>query len=80
MALDTGLPIHVDGKKHLPQPRGPHSVGFVDINTPGKEAGVLVRMYYPTKEQCLDKADRWPLWADDHYISGLLTFIKVCNH
>ena len=36
------------GKKHLPQPRGPHSVGFVDVLTSG-DAGVLVRIYYPTK-------------------------------
>ena len=36
------------GKKHLPQPRGPHSVGFVDALTSG-DTGVLVRIYYPTK-------------------------------
>jgi hypothetical protein len=69
---------HPGGKKHLPQPRGPHSVGFLDLMTRGDpHKGSLVRIYYPTKEQCLEEHDRWPVWAEDKYISGLLTFMKV---
>ena len=44
----SNLTEHTMGKKHLPQPRGPHSVGFVDLLTSG-DTGVLVRIYYPTK-------------------------------
>ena len=67
------------GKRHLPQPRGPHSVGFFDLMTPGDpEKSTLMRMYYPTNEQCLEEHDRWPEWVEDKYVSGLLTFMKVC--
>ena len=44
----SNLTENTNGKKHLPQPRGPHSVGFVDLLTSG-DTGVLVRIYYPTK-------------------------------
>ena len=30
----VGLPT-TNGKRHLPLPRGPHSVGFIDLMTPG---------------------------------------------
>ena len=74
----THLMQHPDGKKHLPQPRGPHSVGFFDLMTPGGPSkGALLRIYYPTKEQCLEEHDRWPTWVDDKYAAGILTFMKV---
>jgi len=74
----THLMHHPGGKKHLPQPRGPHSVGFLDLMTRGDpHKGSLVRIYYPTKEQCLEEHERWPVWAEDKYISGLLTFMQV---
>ncbi len=86
MANDHDCTTHLmqhpeGGKRHLPQPRGPHSVGFVDLMTPGgPDKGSLLRIYYPTKEQCLEEHDRWPDWAEDNYVSGLLTFMKVkCN-
>lgn len=64
------------GKVHLPPPRGPHSVGFVDYG----DQNVLARIYYPTKENWLDNGGRWPLWAEDDYIVGLLTFMKAMTH
>ena len=75
----THLMDHPEGgKRHLPQPRGPHSVGFVDLMTPGgPDKGSLLRIYYPTKQQCLEEHERWPEWAEDKYVSGLLTFMKV---
>ena len=74
----THLTRHTSGKRHLPQPRGSHSVGFFDLMTPGDPMeGSLVRVYYPTLEQCLEEHDRWPVWAEDKYISGLLTFMQV---
>jgi hypothetical protein len=46
--------------------------------TPGDpENGSLLRMFYPTLEQCLEEHERWPVWAEDKYISGLLTFMQV---
>jgi len=75
----SNLTEHTMGKKHLPQPRGPHSVGFVDLLTSG-DTGVLVRIYYPTKEKCLEQHDKWPVWAEDSYLSGLLHFTKAMAH
>ncbi|TRY77916.1 hypothetical protein TCAL_13122 [Tigriopus californicus] len=66
-----------DGKRHLPQPRGPHSVGFVEVLTPGgPEEGTLCRILYPTQEQCLENSDKWPLWLEDQYINGMLRFMQ----
>eukprot|EP00095_Tigriopus_kingsejongensis_P006071 maker-scaffold917_size81461-snap-gene-0.9 protein:Tk06071 transcript:maker-scaffold917_size81461-snap-gene-0.9-mRNA-1 annotation:"hypothetical protein DAPPUDRAFT_208600" len=71
------LQTSADGKRHLPQPRGPHSVGYVDLLTPGgPEEGILCRLLYPTKEQCLAESARWPLWLEDQYISGMLRFMQ----
>ena len=64
--------VQTGGKYHLPFPRGPHNVGFVDY---GDET-VLARIYYPTKEKTTEKVDLWPQWAEDAYVSGLLTFIR----
>lgn len=72
---EPALPV-TEGKKHLPQPMGPHSVGFVDVMTPGPK-GIFTRVYYPTTEQCLDEHKRWPLWAEDEYITGFLTFMQA---
>lgn len=67
-----------DGKRHLPQPRGPHSVGFVEVLTPGgPKEGTLCRILYPTQEQCLENSDKWPLWLEDQYINGMLRFMQV---
>ena len=74
----THLMRHTGGKRHLTQPRGPHSVGYFDLMTPGDpKKGSLLRMYYPTGEQCLEEHERWPIWAEDKYVSGLLTFMQV---
>ena len=67
---------NLNGKNHLPQPRGPHSVGFVDF----ANHNVLARIYYPTKEKCVENHQKWPLWAEDEYISGLLVFMKAMTH
>ena len=66
----------LNGKKHLPIPRGPHSVGFVDL----ANHNVLARIYYPTKEKCIENHQKWPLWAEDDYICGLLVFMKAMTH
>ena len=78
-ARATPLSRHsTSGKRHLPQPRGPHSVGYADVMTPGDpNTGTFIRIYYPTSEQCLEKHERWPVWAEDHYITGFLTFMQV---
>jgi len=65
-----------NGKKHLPAPRGPHSVGFVDL----ANHNVLARIYYPTKEKCMENHEKWPIWAGDDYITGLLVFMKAMTH
>lgn len=82
------LPVS-SGKKHLPQPRGPHSVGYVDVMTPGNPVaetssssspgnpGTFVRILYPTQEQCLSEHDRWPVWVEDKYLTGMLGFMQV---
>ena len=67
------MTTHSMGKNHLPQPRGPHSVGFVDYG----DQNVLTRIYYPTKERTVENHQKWPIWAEDDYISGLLTFMKA---
>ena len=76
------ISTHISGKQHLSQPRGQHSVGFMDIMTPGEpKSGVFTRLYYPTDEQCLDEHERWPVWAsEDKYISGIFTFMKSMVH
>ena len=74
---NASLPCHL-GKRHLPQPRGPHSVGFVDVMTEGDE-GVFARLLYPTDEQCLEEHHRWPHWLEDGYITGMLDFLKVIS-
>ena len=63
------LSTHTSGKQHLSQPRGQHSVGFMDIMTPGgTESGTFMRLYYPTDEQCIEEHERWPVWAyEDKY-------------
>ncbi len=71
--------LSVDGvrRQHLPQPSGPHSVGFVDLLTPGPPSeGTLARLLYPTSEQCLGEPGRWPAWAEDRYLSGMLSFMQ----
>lgn len=72
------LSTHPSGKTHLSQPRGPHSVGYVDVMTSGvPESGCFMRLYYPTDEQCLTEHKRWPIWAsEDKYISGIFTFMR----
>ena len=76
------LPTHKSGKQHLSQPRGQHSVGFIDVMTPGEpEIGTFMRLYYPTDAQCLEEHDRWPIWTfEDKYISGIYTFMKSMVH
>ena len=71
------LPVNA-GKRHLPQPRGPHSVGYVDLMTPGgPDEGSFVRILYPTQEQCLAEHEKWPIWTEDNYLKGMLSFMQV---
>ena len=72
------LETHPSGKRHLPLPKGPHSVGFVDIMTEGDpSSGTFFRLYYPSNERCQEEHEKWPRWAfEDKYISGTLTFLK----
>ncbi len=71
------LPV-LAGKRHLPQPSGPHSVGFVDMMTSGgPREGSYMRILYPTAEQCLQGHERWPVWKDDKCLTGMLTFMQV---
>lgn len=39
------------GKRHLPLPSGPYTVGCCDVMTSYLKFGVFVRLYYPAKEQ-----------------------------
>lgn len=39
------------GKRHLPLPSGPYSVGCCDIMTSYLKYGIFVRLYYPSKER-----------------------------
>ena len=71
----NSLPTTATGNRHLPQPRGPNSVGFVDVMT---KEDVFVRVLYPTVEQCLDEHERWPIWGDDDkYLTGMLLFSQA---
>lgn len=38
------------GKRHVPLPTGPHTVGCTDLMTSYLKFGVFVRMYYPSKD------------------------------
>ena len=67
-----------DGKRHLPRPRGPHRVGFVDVVTAGaphENRGDFVRILYPTEEA--EDTAMWPVWEEDAYITGMLSFMQV---
>ncbi len=67
-----------DGKKHLPMPRGPHSVGFVDLMTPGEpDQASFVRILYPTRQSSISSTDRWPVWTEDEYLTGFVSFVQV---
>uniref|UniRef100_A0A0K2V3Q1 1-alkyl-2-acetylglycerophosphocholine esterase n=1 Tax=Lepeophtheirus salmonis TaxID=72036 RepID=A0A0K2V3Q1_LEPSM len=65
-----------EGKRHLPQPMGPHSVGYIDLDTKNGESGLFVRIYYPTDAQCLEYHNVWPTWSDNQYIGGLISFVQ----
>ena len=57
------LHTHQSGKKYIPLPRGPHSVGYVDVMTEGDPSvGTFFRLYYPTDENSIDADERWPRW------------------
>ena len=34
-------------------------------------------MIFYFKENCQENHDKWPIWAEDPYLSGLLTFTKA---
>ena len=72
------LKLHPSGKHHLPNPRGLHSVGYIDIMTDGDpNTGTFLRLYYPCVEEHQELHNRWPLWVpEDKYISGIITFLK----
>jgi len=75
----VGLPT-TNGKRHLPLPRGPHSVGFIDLMTPGDpETGSFVRVLYPTEEQCIESTEKWPLWSEDDYLTGFVNFVQAMS-
>ena len=72
------LKTHPSGKRHLPNPRGPHSVGYIDIMTDGDpNRGIFLRLYYPSFEETKESHEKWPLWIpEDKYVSGMITFLK----
>ena len=76
------LQTHPSGKKYIPMPRGPHSVGYVDVMTEGDPSvGTFFRLYYPTNENSMDQHERWPRWIyEDTYISGTLNFLKAVSY
>ena len=79
----TNFLSETDGKRHLPVPRGPHSVGYVDLMTPGaphEDKGSFIRILYPTKEKTLDNVEKWPIWEEDAYITGMLSFMQVLEN
>ena len=68
--------LQAAGKLHLPYPRGPHNVGFIDTQT----KTIPTRIYYPTQQNSKANPDLWPKWTEDEYISGLLNFMKSMSH
>ncbi|GIY21232.1 platelet-activating factor acetylhydrolase [Caerostris extrusa] len=61
-----------NGRRHLPLPTGPYTVGCTDIMTSYLKFGVFVRMYYPSKDHgILARYLQWPLWLPHkQYING----------
>ncbi|KAF8793101.1 Platelet-activating factor acetylhydrolase like protein [Argiope bruennichi] len=60
------------GRRHLPLPTGPFTVGCTDVMTSYLKFGVFVRLYYPSRDQgILDRYLQWPLWLPHkEYLNG----------
>lgn len=69
------------GKRHIPLPTGPYTVGCTDIMTADAKFGVFVRLYYPSIEsKILDHHLQWPLWLPDkNYIKGYVNGAGSCH-
>ncbi|XP_035220193.1 platelet-activating factor acetylhydrolase-like [Stegodyphus dumicola] len=67
------------GKRHLPLPTGPYTVGCNDIMTSFLKFGVFVRLYYPTESQgILERHLQWPLWIPNkEYLNGYAARVGV---
>ncbi|XP_076456411.1 platelet-activating factor acetylhydrolase 2, cytoplasmic-like [Babylonia areolata] len=65
-------------RRHLPVPKGPHTVGIVDIMCERGENGSFFRLYYPTGKVDIFKRDRqWPLWLPrKQYGWGYVHFLR----
>lgn len=72
------LMTHHDGKVTFPSPRGPNSVGCVDVMTPGRPRNsVYGRIFYPTDMDGGQHSDKWvPYLSDSTYLNGLCNFIN----
>ncbi|KAL8572853.1 hypothetical protein ACOMHN_011102 [Nucella lapillus] len=70
--------IRSDVRRHLPVPKGPHTVGIVDIMCERGENGSFFRLYYPTAKVDIYKRDRqWPLWLPrKQYGLGYVHFLR----
>ncbi|XP_023241527.1 platelet-activating factor acetylhydrolase-like isoform X1 [Centruroides sculpturatus] len=59
------------GKRHTPLPKGPYTVGCIDIMTGYSNRSSFIRLYYPCVEiGTIEHKDQWPRWADDEYLDG----------
>ncbi|XP_054724513.1 platelet-activating factor acetylhydrolase 2, cytoplasmic-like [Uloborus diversus] len=61
-----------NGRRHLPLPSGPFSVGCCDIMTSYLKFGVFVRLFYPSKVQgVVERYLQWPEWIPHkEYVNG----------
>jgi hypothetical protein len=73
---EATIPTHTMGKKHLPQPRGPHSVGFVDVMTPGK---CFFVSFYEFKTFKVGTEYRLDAWYNGTSQNKLVLIIVVPN-
>lgn len=67
------------GKRHLPFPSGPYTVGCSDFITSYMKFGIFVRLYYPSKEQgIVERHLQWPQWIPHkQYINGYATKVGI---
>lgn len=60
-----------ENKRHIPLPRGPYTVGCIDLMTEYSDRNSFIRLYYPCAETGItEHIDRWPKWADKEYLDG----------
>ncbi|XP_039287459.1 platelet-activating factor acetylhydrolase [Nilaparvata lugens] len=66
-------------KRYLPIPKGPYSVGCLDVMTKFSREGCFVRLHYPSSaEKSQNDASRWVPWSPDEcYIMGFSNVVKI---